>query len=331
MPEQEPQFVPGELSKLDKGGKDKGTTSAETAGRFELPWTEEERTQLSDLADKISAAKKAGDVEEFAKLTDQLDQILTQKQAERAAEEGEAKEAGTIEAKTPEGEPILFDMEKIKEEWRAFYNEHNLSEMAQHLPDKINLTAEQIERIQALAETEGFNKFIILPENPQQYLEKIKQGTEAELSGLKTDQQYSKEGTYLSDTVKPNFPDNITTLNRPQSKPYLLFLKDSPEVPEETLNKSADALRKEFEEKNLTGLTLQEYLLFQRDYTENHQTDANPHPDTKKWGWLLDSEVPGRVLLSDWYSDDRQAGVGSGTPDDHGSGRGARSSAIFPL
>jgi hypothetical protein len=135
----------------------------------------------------------------------------------------------------------------------------------------------------------------------------------------------------LSDTVKPDFPDKIQTLNRTPGKPYLLFLKDTPEVDAETLGKKADQLRELFNEQKLHGLTLQEYLIFQRDYTERHKTEDRPHPDTKHWTWLLDSEVPGRVLGAYWGPDYRQVGVHSFTSDDADPSWGARSSAIFEL
>ncbi|MFH0820058.1 MAG: hypothetical protein V1892_03425, partial [bacterium] len=86
-----------------------------------------------------------------------------------------------------------------------------------------------------------------------------------------------------------------------------------------------------------TGLTLPEYLIFQRDFTLNHQNEQKPHPDHEYVTWLLDSEFspdssePGRVLRSSWYPDYRQVGVLSFPPDYRHSNRGTRSSAIFEI
>ncbi|MEW6408240.1 MAG: hypothetical protein AB1465_06150, partial [Patescibacteria group bacterium] len=232
--------------------------------------------------------------------------------------------------KTPEGREITFDFKEIREYWANFYREHNLPELAAALPETINLTLEQITRIQKLAE-QGYNHFILLPspELQDQYLAQIKQETlDTPLEGLAESQQYTE--THLSDTVQPNFPDKIKTLNREENTPYLVFLKDLPEAEEETRNASAQELRiilespspdkarkklKELEEelkktnpraevkefsdeflermtgKDLKGQTLPEYLIFQRDYTKRHKEEDRPHPEHQYYTWLLDSEL----------------------------------------
>ena len=247
-----------------------------------------------------------------------------------------------ITAKNKEGREVVFNLEEIRQEWIIFYRNINLSELAEEMETiDFNLTSEQIELLQEKSE-QGFDKLILLPsiELQEQHLQRIKEETEKELKRLPANQQYDeKEGTHLSETIRPNFPDKITTKNREttQSKPYFVFLKDTPEVDQETLGKTPDQLRKIFKQNKETGLTLFEYLVFQRDYTEKHQNDEKPHPETQKYSYLLDSELspnsstPGRVVGAGWLPDFRRVRVGS-----YSSGRsfpdgGARSSAILEI
>ena len=244
-----------------------------------------------------------------------------------------------ISAQDKEGKEIEFNLENIKNHWLEFYKQHNLEEIQKEIENiDIQLTNEQIDTIKEKTK-EGFNHFILLPsiETQKQQLTNIKEQTEKPIKGLDDKQQYSDEGTWLSGTVKPNFPDHIQTNNRPENKPYLLFIKNTPEVDDETRNKLAEQLRQEFKQKQETGLTLQEYLIFQRNYTQTHKQEDKPHPDTKHVTWLLDSELdeessgPSQVLEAHWGPGNRQGEIDSNPAPDQHSNEGARSSAIFEI
>jgi hypothetical protein len=200
-----------------------------------------------------------------------------------------AKEEQIIRAEDKEGKPIEFNLEKIKEHWAEFYQQNNLQELKEEIErTEISLTDEQTEVIKEKAK-EGFNNFIFLPsiETQQKNLLNIKQETEKEMKGLDRKQQYSKTGTHLGGFIKSFFPDRIDTLDRPTNRSYLLFVKDTPVVEDETRKKSPSQLREIFKQKQETGLTLPEYLIFQRDYTQRYQT----HPDAEHATWLLNSET----------------------------------------
>ena len=245
-----------------------------------------------------------------------------------------------IQAENEKEEAIEFDLEKIKQYWIDFYKENNLKEIADELEAiEISLADEEIELLKEKA-GEGFNHLILLssPETLKNNLKKIKEETEKEIPGLKPDQQYNQEqGTWLSDTVKPDFPsktnsDKIKNNNRNFSKPYFLFTKNEAEVPQDTLNKTPEALREEFKKKHEHGYTIEEYMIFQRDYVKTRQQDTSSHPDTSYWTWLLDSETgSGRVVGGGWSSGHRQVRVGSNPVFDSGSADGARSSAILKI
>lgn len=251
-----------------------------------------------------------------------------------------------IIARDKEGKEVVFDLEQIRQEWTTFYNENNLPEFAKALENtNINLTKEQVEEIQEKSER-GFDRLILFPpiELQQEHFEALLKEMVKEIPSLQ--EQYSKEVIWLSDTVKPNFPDKttnkpnkITTNNREktENKPYLLFLKDTLEVDSETLNKTPEQLRTLFNERNETSLTIAEYLIFQRDYAKRRKTGKNPHPDTGHYTYLLDSELspdsswPGQVLGAYWGRGSGRVRVGSSLYDISYSDFGARSSAIFEI
>ena len=289
---------------------------------------------ISDLIDRAKDAEKAGDkikaIELYKECEAELDKIKEVKRQEKR--KGEFTK---ITAENPEGEPIEFDFHEIREHWASFYKEHNLEEMADNLPETISLSQEQKERIQELSK-EGYNCFIMFPENADKYLTSIKDETEKQMPGLKEEegdnQQYDEsEGTYLGEDVEEAFPDKISTQNRPESA-YLLMIKNTPEVDEETRDKTADDLRELFKEKGLHGLTLTEYLIFQRDYTKRHIDDEKPHPDTSYITWLLDSELASsQVLEAFWDSGGRQVRVDSNTSGFSDVDLGCRSSAVLEI
>ena len=309
------------------GARDETVPKAEKP-KGEVIWSPEATAKGRELAGEISRLyAKAKDLEEQGDLSDirntyaEINSLILELEALI-----EKESPKVIRAKTPEGREIIFDMKEIREHWATFYQNHNLPEMAESLPEIINLTPEQIARIERLAEQEGFNHFLLLPQNPDQYLPKIKQETSKPLEGLP--EQYIKDGIYLLGIVRPSFPDQIKTQNRPEKKAYLVFQKASREVDKKTKNKSAKTLCQELKEKDLHGLTLTEYLLFQRDYTAQNKT----HPDQSSWAWLLDSELAsGEVLVAHWYSGDRQVRIVSRTPDSPDPFLGCRSSAILEI
>ncbi|OGZ33087.1 MAG: hypothetical protein A2V69_02740 [Candidatus Portnoybacteria bacterium RBG_13_40_8] len=250
-----------------------------------------------------------------------------------------------IKAEDKEGKPIEFNLEKIKQHWAEFYQQNNLQELKEEIErTKINLINEQTETIKEKAK-EGFNHFVLLPsiETQQKHLINIKQETGKEMEGLDKKQQYSKTGTHLGGFLKSFFPDGIDTLDRPTNRPYLLFVKDMPVVEDETRKKSPSQLREIFKQKQETGLTLSEYLIFQRDYTQRYQT----HPDAEDSTWLLDSEirvhqdgafgVPASyrhlVLNAEWGTllHPRRVDIVENNLDDDISVDGARPSVVFEI
>jgi len=213
-----------------------------------------------------------------------------------------------------------FNMDKMREYWREFYWNHGLSKFRDSLPEKINLTKKQMMLISEKAK-EGFDKLILLPdvEVQKEYLFKsLVETTEGwvRTNDFPENQQYKGVlwgtdwgGSTNDQKIKEFFPNKLETIDRP-SGPYLIFLKDRNEPekkPTEPHLKttgllsvreydyypvSNEQLRKKLKEKNETGLTLSEYLIFQRDFTEQCKNGEKPHPDTENTVTLLNSQTP---------------------------------------
>lgn len=243
-----------------------------------------------------------------------------------------------ITAQTKEGKEIAFNLEKIREYWTDFYNDHGLPELAKALPETVNLTEEQIIQVKEKAK-EGFDKFVLLPssEIQQKHLVKINDETTKPLESLLPQQQYKE--TFFSDEVKSSFPDEIQILNRPIDKPYLLFVRELQEAPKETRGKSAEESREILKEKDETTLTLAEYFFLQRDYIERHKDENKdkPHLDASCCTWLLDSELeqisggPDKAMYTGWCSGDQHIEVRMDSVDDLYPYRGIRFSIVLEL
>jgi len=322
--------------------------------------TESPLSAVQEVMGQINAVQAGRKLEslDVSELEDIKNKYLAVRYLLGLKQEQETGGGFVLSAKNEKGEPVEFNFEQIKSYWVDFYKKNNLPELAEAVEElEITLTKEQQDRIKELAEKEGFDKMIIFAgsEIMQKNSAGIKQETEKEMDGLVPKQQYKEKdgsgkpvGTWLSETVQPAFPDKIKNNNRPD-KPYILFYKDKSEVDEETRKalkeldgkgekkNSAENLREYFKKQGLTGYTLEEYLIFQREYTARNKEAAKPHPENDYSTWLLDSELsdeasePGRVLRASWYPDSRRVRVDSGTPDYSPSDIGARSSAIFEI
>lgn len=272
-------------------------------------------------------------------------------------EEPKTKKETVVRVENKEDEELEFNFEQIKNHWIDFYKSHNLEKSAEEIEKtEINLSDEQIAKFKEKAK-EGFDCFLLMPSIQTQKMElkDIERETGKEMKGLVEDKtQYSEEGTWLSENMESYFSmgkltsinveseyksDKISNSRRPRDKAYALFIKDTPEIEDNTINKSAETLRKEFQEKQETGLTFSEYLVFQRDFTQRHIDKDQPHPDAKYHTWLLDTECPiprisvhKEIPEAHWYSPKyQQVRIGAFKDSDSSRLRGARSSVLFEL
>ena len=298
--------------------------------------------ELQELSDKFKAELKRvnKDGKEHNEQGESIIELKEQIQIKVKEFEIEFKEfllLDTVKAKTPEGIEVEFKLKEILNYSKEFYRELNLDSWADALPDTLKLSQEQIEKLQQNIEKHGFNKMLIYPpvEVQNETLEQLAQSTTSPMPGLDESKQYGKmkdddtreEGFWKSNTVKQAFPNNIITKNRPKGC-YIQLYKDEQEVPDETLNKSADKARQDQKENDLQGYTLAEYLIFQREFVKENKK----HPEHARYSWLTDSELPSsQVPLSYWAPDGRRVDVDSKGSDDRYDDLGFRSSAVLSV
>ena len=244
--------------------------------------------------------------------------------------------ADVIIAENKEGKEVRFDLAEIRRQWVQFYDTHGLSEILKDtqghdtLPADIRLTPEQVDLLKAKAK-EGYTRMILVPAGVEGHLQSLKENL---TDGLAQDASNNPIPTFLSDNVKPNFPNQIQTTDpRRLGKAYLLMTNPDAALHPGTKDKSADEIIRTFADPavNVSGLTLADYLIEERrhfDETGQHLVDFSKN----EWTWLLASrDAASRVLGADWNPNNRQVGVGSSSPGDRDPGLGARSSVVLAL
>ena len=283
--------------------------------------------QLKEEIDKKVAGRSLENLTQ-----DELDAVLVKYQnIEKALGITEKKiENPIITTKTLEGERVELNIEQTLSHYKELFNNLNLTEWTNDLPETIELTEDQINEIKEQVEKHGFNRIRIMPsvEIQNSSLRKLAEETHKPIEGLEESEQYAGKGLpWLS---SPAELDKIKNKNRPEGC-YIQLYKDNKEVPNETLDKTYPEARQYQKENNLQGYTLAEYLIFQREFTKENKN----HPDHENLTWLTDSEIgdsaSSRVLNSSWFISGRRLDVNSDGSDAHGGLLGFRSSAVFEI
>ena len=301
----------------------------------ELPWTDEETRGLKSHADVIAELRSR--VEQGTATPDEQERFTTAVFAlDKAVKDKERPVGDVIVCVDKEGKEVLFDLAEIRRQWVQFYDTHGLSEILKDtqghdtLPADIRLTPEQVDLLKAKAK-EGYTRMILVPAGVEGHLQSLKENL---TDGLAQDASNNPIPTYLSDNVKPSFPNQITTTDpRRLGKAYLLMTNPDAALHPGTKDKSADEIIRTFADPavNVSGLTLADYLIEERrhfDETGQHLVDFSKN----EWTWLLASrDAASRVLGADWNPNNRQVGVGSSSPGDRDPGLGARSSVVLAL
>jgi len=244
--------------------------------------------------------------------------------------------ADVIIAENKEGKEVLFDLAEIRRQWVQFYDTHGLSEILKDhqghdtLPADIKLTPEQVDLLKAKAK-EGYTRMILVPAGVEGHLQSLKENL---TDGLAQDASNNPIPTFLSDNVKPNFPNQIQTTDpRRLGKAYLLMTNPDAALYPGTKGQSADEIIRTFADQavNVSGLTLADFLIEERQYfdeTGQHLVDWGKN----EWTWLLSSrDVASRVLDAGWGPGSRRVRVDSRPSDDRSSLLGARSSVVLAL
>jgi len=189
----------------------------------------------------------------------------------------------------------LKSFTSLKKKWKNFYQNLGLDGLVEALDSWdvfVDITKSK----------KDFETILSPPiEVQKQYLADLKSACERPING------YDPGEIWLSSTVGPNFPKNISFRDRPKNTPYILCLKNSQEPPKETREiahskvKSGSELKRIFKKEKRTGLTLFEYFVFRQNFILQRiaKRSNSPFPDTRYSTWLLNSSLPdGKILVA---------------------------------
>mgnify|MGYP001573408478 CR=1 FL=1 len=246
-----------------------------------------------------------------------------------------------IKAKTHESSSAILDkegkeivnMENLRTDWIKFYNDHGLEDLANALPKSIKLSPEAVSRLREAAE-QGFDQVILLP-SPE-----IQNQSFDPLINLTKYPGENEPYIWNKEEAKQAIQDPENLKLRPEQgkKAYLLLYQSNP-VPQETKGKTFAAAKQEldklFGEGKWNGLTLQEYLILQRQEFEankDHSFDEySVSAEQSQWTWLLDSRAPSGCVDASWHPGDRRVGLGWGEPGISRPRLGARPAVVVEI
>ena len=248
-----------------------------------------------------------------------------------------------IKAKTQESTSVILDeagkeivnLETLRQEWAKFYGDHDLEDLANNLPESIKLSSEALAKLREAAE-QGFDKAVLLPSLELQTAhldELINQMATQPAPSMDDSDPNQYTAPYIETKAKSSIPQN-----RPTDKAYLLLYQSNP-VPQETKGKTFAAAKQEldklFGEGKWNGLTLQEYLILQRQEFEankDHSFDEySDNADQSQWTWLLDSRAPSGCVAAYWNPRDRQVSLHWDEPENSYPKLGARPAVVVPI
>ena len=234
---------------------------------------------------------------------------------------------------------INLETERIR--WQTFFENHNFKDKVD-IPE-LTLNEEQIKEIQILIEQGFVDKCAVIPDHL------IYQELEPEMA-----KAYEKTGTGSNFDSDGGF-DELDKQETPRqssgqaNQQYrLIFYKkvqnlEDDKILKATKGKSPDQIDKYIEQINkqhntdIQGISLKDYLIIQREFTETINTDKNiqdksRHMDEQGWSWCLKSRFKksGRVVDASWFPGDRQLLVNADDSSYSYSIHGSRLSRSFP-
>jgi hypothetical protein len=250
--------------------------------------------------------------EKLAIINDKLIPKLEKAQTFNRSTDKEDQPDDFIEHRTDTNQEIHLNLTEIKQESIDFYNQNNLPEFSQSLPDTISFSKENQQRIRE-AMQQGFDSALILPDLSTQDQAGIPQLktklSDTELPGLQKTEQYTP--SYLESPIESQHSIRPGQETKRQSAYLLLYSQDP--ILESTKNKTYPQCEEIFKQNNWDGLTLPEFYLIERKECAKHQDHRmfayNNNNKESQWTWLLDSHVPDGCVRAYWFPDYRQVHV----------------------
>ena len=267
-------------------------------------------------------AVKTGKTEKAQKLKKEIQEKLA-----TLKEKIVPKEIKTIwtNPETNEEKEIKFNLQETIKNWQEFYQKHNLP-----IPSEKELRSiwqKNHKEIQKEMEAYGYDNIIIIPENLPD-TEKLHGEMTKEYNATFTGSSFDNGGGFAGAITVQETKTRIILCHADQN---IYENADANPLAKQTLNKSilqlsgltqseidlriqnSQAIPVNFEAQingkkiqvQAEGLSLDEYLIFQKQYFEK----TNTHLDEKGWSWLPKTRSGSRVVGSRWFPGGAQLGV----------------------
>ena len=220
---------------------------------------------------------------------------------------------------------IKFNLAEQIKTWQEFYQNHNLP-----IPNEKeikNSWRKNQKEIQKAMETYGYDKILIIPENlpaTEELHTQMSQGYTATYQGDNFKNAGSFAGAKHTETQKTRIilcHNDQNTYENPQANFFakqtlgknILQLSGLTEAQLNTKIQNQENIPVDFETQinnqkiqiQAEGLSLNEYLILQRQYFQENQK----HLDEKGWTWLLKTSSASRIASASWYPGYSRLGV----------------------
>ena len=287
-----------------------------------------EYAELEELEKQFEVAfdeaVKTGKLEKAQKLKTQIENKLASIKEKIIPKE---IKANFTDPETNETKEISFNLAEQIKTWQQFYQNHNLP-----IPNEQeikNSWRKNKKEIQKAMETYGYDKILIIPENlpaTEKLHTQMSQGYKETYQSDNFKKASSFAGAKHSETQKTRIilcHNDQNTYQNPQANFFakqtlgksILQLSGLTEKQLQTKIQKHENIPINFETQinnqkiqiQAEGLSLNEYLILQRQYLETNQK----HLDEKGWTWLLKTSSASRIAGASWDPVNSRLGVGA--------------------
>ncbi|MDO9231319.1 MAG: hypothetical protein Q7U36_02415 [bacterium] len=300
---------------------------------------------------ELEKSIKSGNLEKTKELKQEIEEKLQTLKEKITPKKIIAKFSNPETTKTEnKDKDIEIDLEKEIQWQKAFYKEHKLSFNEQEVKQILRLHKFEIQKEMAMY---GYDQILIIPENlpitenlNQTLIESMPNTTATYQSndfktgggfaGATTESRKTKIILTHSDQNIYENPDanffakqtlgkNIMQLSNLIEDEIQEKIRTNQPIPinfETRINNQTKKIQAE-------GLSLNEYLIFQRQYFEKN--NQQKHLDENGWTWLPKSCSASRVVVAHWYPDARRLDVSAYGLGHSDGNLGCRLSRSFEL
>lgn len=207
-------------------------------------------------------------------------------------------------------ESIELDIDKKIQEFKTFYQKTGIDLPPDFEETIRDIWARNYDEIEKEAKIKGFNEILLIPAN-------------IPLPEL-ADKMKMEDGYYFGDNFK-NAGGFATATSPNSDKPRIILVHNTQNIIEDTkYGGKATANITNTDAQKHNPLSLQEYIIFQRNYFDK----TGNHLDANGATWTSSSSGA-RLVYSDWYPGVRELDVGANDPGYRDSIIGVRPARCF--